>query len=101
MEIVKDVAPNAPAQGSGENQVDFDKLIVSMFQTWPEKMVKFISVCCIASDETLTDEKIKEDAYPEQITDAFRTCLQLNRVAENLKNFVAPRGEMGAAVQAK
>jgi len=100
MEIIKDVAPSAPPQGQGEAQVDFDKLVVSMFQTWPEKMVKFIAVCSSASNKELTEEKIKEDSYPEQITTAFRTCLTLNRVAENLKNFVAPIGEMGAEVQA-
>ena len=101
MDIIKDVAPSTPPQGSGEATVDFDKLLVSMFQTWPEKMVKFISVCCVPTNDTLTEEKIKEDSYPEQITEAFRACLKLNRVAENLKNFVAPIGEMGAEVQGK
>jgi hypothetical protein len=99
MDMIRDIAPNTPAEGSGEAQVDFDKLVVSMFQTWPEKMVKFIAVCSENADNKLTEEKIKEDAYPEQITTAFRTCLTLNRVAENLKNFVAPIGEMGAEVQ--
>ena len=101
MDIVRDVTPSTPSQGSGENQVDFDKLIVSMFQTWPESMVKFISVCCKPANETLTEDKIKEDAYHEQITEAFRICLKLNRVGENLKNFAAPIGEMGAEVQSK
>ncbi len=98
MEIIKDISPSTPTQGQGEATVDFDKLVVSMFQTWPEKMVKFITVCAKTADNKLTEEKIKADSYPEQITETFRTCLTLNRVAENLKNFVAPIGEMGAEV---
>jgi hypothetical protein len=102
MDIIKDIAPSSPSQGSGEaTTVDFDKLIVSMFQTWPEKMVNFVSVCCLPADPTLTEDKIKEESYPEQISSAFGICLKLNRVAENLKNFIAPMGEMGAEVQAK
>ena len=101
MEIIKDVTPSAPSQGQGEATVDFEKLVVSMFQTWPEKMVKFIAVCAQTEEHKLTEEKIKEDAYPEQITAAFRTCLKLNRVGENLKNFASPISEMGDEVQAK
>jgi len=71
-----------------------------MFETWPEKMVKFIAVCCstINLEEPLTEKKILEEAYPEQITEAFSACLKLNNVAKNLKNFVAPIGELGAEV---
>jgi hypothetical protein len=102
MDMIKEVAPNAPVSGEGQATVDFDKLVVSMFQTWPEKMVKFIAVCCstIEGDENkITEEKIREEAYPEEITASFRTCLQLNKVGENLKNFVAPIGELGAQMQ--
>jgi len=96
MDMIKEVAPKTPAT-QGENTVEFDQIIVSMFQTWPAKMIEFIEICM--GDNEITAEKIKTDAYPEQITSAFRTCLELNRVAENLKNFAAPIGELGAKVQ--
>jgi hypothetical protein len=101
MDMIKDVAPKSPVPDKSEVTVDFDTILVSMFQTWPDKMIDFITICVeTAGGETkLTKDKIKEDAYPEQITVAFRTCLQLNKVAENLKNFAAPIGELGAAVQ--
>ena len=103
MEMIKDIAPKTPVSEGGEVPVDFDKLIVSMFQSWPEKMVKFITVCCstVENTEDLTVEKIKLDAYPEEITSAFKVCMELNKVAENLKNFVTPIGDLGAAVSKK
>ena len=103
MDMIKEVAPKTPGSGKGEVEVDFDKLVVSMFKSWPEQMVKFITVCCSSIDikEPLTEEIILEKAYPEQITEAFRACLKLNNVAENLKNFVAPIGELGAKIGAK
>jgi len=102
MDMIKEVAPDTTVPGKSENTVDFDKLVVGMFKTWPQKMVKFIAVCCSTVDtkNPITEEGIKKEAYPEQITDAFRTCLKLNKVAENLKNFVAPIGELGAEMGA-
>ena len=104
MDMIKEVAPKQPAAQGAENTVDFDQIIVSMFQTWPEKMIDFIEICVSTADvaegaSILTKETIKEESYPEQITSAFRTCLTLNKVAENLKNFAAPIGELGAQVQ--
>ena len=103
MDMIKEVAPKTPASGEGEATVDFDKLVVSMFTSWPEQMVKFIIVCCssIEIEEPLTEVKIKDEAYPEQITEAFSICLKLNDVAANLKNFVAPIGELGATIGAE
>ena len=103
MDMVKDIAPETQVPGK-EATVDFDKLIVSMFQSWPEKMVKFIAVCCSTvevkeGEKPLTEESILENAYPEQIPTAFSVCLKLNNVAANLKNFVAPIGELGAGLQ--
>jgi len=102
MDMIKDVAPKTPVEG-GKATVDFDKLIVSMFKSWPEKMVKFITICCstINIKEPLTEKIILEEAYPEQITETFSACLKLNNVAQNLKNFVAPIGELGAGLQDK
>jgi len=105
MEMIKDVAPKTQVPGE-EATVDFDTLIVSMFQSWPEKMVKFIAICCSTveikeGEDPITKESILENAYPEQIPDMFSICLKLNNVAENLKNFVAPIGELGAGIQDK
>jgi hypothetical protein len=74
-----------------------------MFQSWPEKMVEFIAVCCSTIDtkKPLTQERILKIAYPEEITKAFSTCLDLNDVAGNLKNFAAPIGKMGADISVK
>jgi len=100
MDIIRDITQDKQVSADQKEQtVNLDKLIVSMFQSWPEKMIKFISIC--SNQEELTEEKIKDIAYPEEITTAFKTCTKLNRVAENLKNFVAPIGELGAEVQAK
>lgn len=103
MEMIKEVAPETEVPGKGEPTVNFDKLVVSMFKSWPKKMIEFIVICCstVNIKEPLTEKTIKDEAYPEQITEAFRTCLKLNNVAENLKNFVAPIGELGAQIEAK
>jgi len=101
MEMIKDIAPKTSVSDKGEVPVNFDTMIVSMFKVWPTKMVEFIAICCstIEGEEPLTKEKILKEAYPEQITDTFSACLKLNNVAQNLKNFVAPIGEMGAQVK--
>jgi len=103
MDMIKDIAPKTPVQGKGEATVDFDKLVVSMFKSWPEKMVRFITICCSTVDikEPLTEGKILKEAYPEQVSEAFSACLKLNDVAANLKNFVAPIGELGAEIEVK
>jgi len=109
MELIRETASSTSSSGQGEaeSKANFDKLIVSMFQTWPEKMVEFIAICCSTAKNVtdngkveMTKDKVKEDAYPEQITEAFRVCMKLNRFAENIKNFGAPIKELGAEVQA-
>jgi len=94
MSIIKEIAPKTPAAGAGEATVDLDNLVVSMFENWPEKMIQFTAICC-SSVEGLNEEKIRTESYPEQIIEAFRICSKLNRVGENLKNFVTPIGELG------
>jgi hypothetical protein len=102
MDILKELSPPVSTEGKGEATVDLEKLVVSMFQTWPEKMIKFISICCsTAEGEQITEEEIKNNSYPEQVTEAFRTCFKLNRVGENIKNSVAPIQELGAELQVK
>ncbi len=99
MDMIKDIAPKT-SKGE-DSEVDLDKLIVTMFQSWPEKMAKFVAVCCVDIDtkEPFTEERILKVAYPEEITKAFSACLDLNDVAGNLKNFAAPIGKLGANVQ--
>ena len=101
MDMIREVTPKSATPGK-ETELDLDKVMNSMFGSWPTGMVKFISICCEGVDvkEPLTEEKIKKIAYPEEITKTFGICLKLNKVTENLKNFAAPMGELGA-VKAK
>ena len=104
MSMVKEVAPKT---SSGKDQeVDLNQLVTSMFESWPEKTAEFVALCCSTAKleegaKPLTNEFILENAYPEEISTAFQVCLKLNQVQENLKNFVAPIGELGAIVPAQ
>lgn len=98
MDMIKEVTPKTPISDKGEATVDFNMALVGMFQTWPDKIIDFIVVCC-SMVEGVNREKIKNESFPEQVTEAFRTCLKLNRVAENLKNFAAPMSEIGVKAQ--
>jgi len=101
MDIIKEIAPSVPhVDSKKEEGIDLAKLIVSMFKTWPEKMIGFIVICCstIDMEEKITVEFVKEEAYPEEISAAFKVCEKLNNVKDNLKNFVAPMQELGATI---
>lgn len=65
--------------------------MVGLFEKFPAQVAKFVAVCA-----EMSDEEILKEAYPEEITEAFGTCLELNNVMENLKNSVAPIGKLGA-----
>ena len=101
MAMVKEVAPKT-ASGKGEEQeIDLNQLVTSMFESWPEKTAEFVALCCETAKleegvKPLDNKFILANAYPEEISDAFQTCLKLNKVAQSLKNFVAPIGELGA-----
>lgn len=106
MAMVKEVTPKS-ASDKGEAQVDLTQLVSSMFESWPEKMAEFVAICCATATSSegdsaepakLNTEFILNEAYPEEITDAFQTCLKVNKVAQSLKNFVAPIGELGAVL---
>ena len=99
MDMIKEVAPEKVQDKGKEKEVNLKKVMDSMFQSWPKKMVEFISICCSNIKEPLTEEEIRKIAYPEEITNAFATCLKLNKVMENLKNFAAPMGELGVGVK--
>lgn len=108
MSMVKEVAPKTASANKGEEtEINMDQMVTSMFESWPEKTAEFVALCCSDTKleaengveaKTITKEFILDDAYPEEITDAFKTCLKLNKVSENLKNFVAPIGELGAGI---
>jgi len=102
MSMVREVTPKN-ASDKDEAQVDLNQLVSSMFESWPEKMAEFVAICCtsadVAGDEKPSNEFILENAYPEEITTAFQTCLKLNKVTDSLKNFVAPIEELGAVAQ--
>ncbi len=108
MEMIKGVAPETQVmskEGEKEATVDFNRLVESMFQSWPEKMAEFVVVCCsnikFGEDKPLTKESMLEEAYPEEIPAAFIVCMDLNNVAANLKNYVAPIGSLGAGLKDK
>ena len=64
--------------------------LVGVFEKFPQQIVKFVAIC-----SGLEEKEILKDAYPEEINEAFGTCLELNNVMENLKNSVAPIGRLG------
>lgn len=68
--------------------------IVDLFNIMPQKMAEFIAICA-----SLEVDKILEDSYPEEIPTAFDICVKLNRVTENLKNFVAPMKGLGESLK--
>lgn len=70
--------------------------MIEIFSHYPDKITKFISICA----DMPHDELLKK-AYPEEINNAFNTCLELNRVIENVKNSVAPIQKMGADQEAQ
>ena len=65
--------------------------LVGMFEDLPQQVSKFVAIC-VGMDE----KELLEKAFPEEITEAFSVCLELNNVMENLKNSVAPIGKLGA-----
>jgi hypothetical protein len=66
-------------------------VLVGLFEKFPAQVAKFVAVCA-----EIPEEEILKEAYPEEITEAFGICLELNNVMENLKNSVAPIGKLGA-----
>jgi hypothetical protein len=64
--------------------------LVQLFEGFPHKVAKFVSIC---SD--IPEAELLEKAYPEEISEAFGICLELNNVMENIKNSVAPIGKLG------
>jgi len=65
--------------------------VVSLFENFPRQIAEFVAICV-----NMETKDILEKAYPEEISEAFAVCLELNNVMENLKNSVAPIGKLGA-----
>jgi hypothetical protein len=104
MAMVKEVAPKVTSGKDKDQEIDLNQLVTSMFESWPEKTAEFVAMCCSTAKledgaKPLDNKFILDNAYPEEISDAFQTCLKLNQVAKSLKNFVAPIGELGAIAQ--
>lgn len=62
-----------------------------LFTKFPNHVADFVSICA-----QIPKEELLEKAYPEEIAEAFGKGLDLNNVVENLKNFAAPMGKLGA-----
>lgn len=102
MEMIQDVIPkNVSANTKEEDaEFDFDKLIKSLFEKWPEKKTELVAICCENATlekpedgqkvEPISKEFILENAYPEEIDKAFEVVIKLNNFADNLKNSAAP-----------
>ena len=77
------------------NPDDIDKMgaeqLTKLFSDLPSQIAEFVAVCTGKSKEELL-----EQAYPEEIAEAFGKGLVLNNVVENLKNSVAPMEKLGA-----
>ena len=70
--------------------------LIGLFESFPTQVAKFVAICA-----DMPDVEILQEAYPEEINEAFGVCLELNNVMENLKNSVAPIGKLGAQSKAK
>lgn len=72
------------------NIVDFTSVTEAM-SSFPEGMIKIVSIC-----SGKTEEEIGNEAYPDELGNAFTVVVKLNRFVENLKNSVAPLENLGA-----
>jgi hypothetical protein len=94
-EMFREAAPLSGEIQEGQVSTDVKGMdlgaLVNLFEKLPTHVAKFVAVC---ADKT--EEEILQDAYPEEINEAFSVCLELNNVMENLKNSVAPIGKLGA-----
>ena len=65
--------------------------INSLYSTFPLEVVKLVAFCI-----GMEEKKLLEDSYPEEITEIAKWVIELNNFNENLKNSVAPLGNLGA-----
>jgi hypothetical protein len=91
--VFGEILRSTVSSGEDVNAMDSDQL-ARLFTELPEKVAEFVSICAGMSKEDLL-----EQAYPEEIAEAFGVGLALNNVIENLKKSVAPMQALGAEVK--
>lgn len=67
--------------GEGSQAISYWDLMEEL----PEEMMAFIALCL-----GVQPEFIKEEAFPEEIPEAYGKLVSLNNFTENIKNFVTP-----------
>ena len=65
--------------------------VSGLYSTFPQEVAKLVAFCV-----GIEVKKLLEDAYPEEMTDIASKVIELNNFNENLKNSVAPLGNLGA-----
>ena len=65
--------------------------VTGLYSIFPQEIAKLVAFCI-----GIEVEKLLEQAYPEEITDIASKVIELNNFNENLKNSVAPLGNLGA-----
>jgi len=83
----KDVKDLIPDDVIATSKID----VSGLYSIFPKEIAKLVAFCI-----DIEVEKLLEDAYPEEITDIAGKVIELNNFAENLKNSVAPLGNLGA-----
>jgi len=66
--------------------------VSGLYSTFPQEVAKLVAFCI-----GIEVEKLLEQAYPEEMTEIASKVIELNNFNENLKNSVAPLGNLGAA----
>ncbi len=96
-DIIKSVRTDSGSKAAGQEgevlAVDLDQ-VSKVLSEVPQKVARFVAYCIGVEEKVVLDE-----AYPEEINEAFGVCLRVNNVIENLKNFAAPMEKLGAAAQ--
>jgi len=72
-------------------KITADMDVTDLYKFFPLEIAKLVAFCI-----DIEVEKLLEDAYPEDITDIANKVIELNNFNENLKNSVAPLGNLGA-----
>jgi len=62
-----------------------------LYSVFPQAVAKLVAFCI-----DMDVEKLLEEAYPEEINEISSKVIELNNFQENLKNAVAPLGNLGA-----
>ncbi len=92
--LMKDeIDPNNPEQLKKMVSDTDIPAVMNVLAEAPTKMAGFVAICAGIDEKELLNE-----AYPEEIPEAFNICYDLNNMAENIKNFGAPMRMLGAGL---